>query len=403
MKPGYSKNGRFAVLSGKLIFVVTQLLMLSPGFYAQTIAIDSTSAEAHAIDIKYAGIGMKIGSTESYGIKINRTGYHGIDVSDAQGYGIRVNRSNRDGIIVDRSFGNGITVSHSEDHGINILDSDLHGINVSTTLGDGIRIHNSAAHGINVRWVVHDAIYVHDALGWSMNIQGRKSANPAMPSDHIAMIRNRATGGGPDVLALKVEPGNPNFTCNFITFFDGFNKALGAIEGNGSGGISYSSGGADFAEYLPVESEKDSFQAGDIVGIHDGKISYETKKAAQVMVITDRPIMVGNRPDNADGFQKVSFIGQVPVKVTGKVMAGDWICASGNNDGIGIALNSKEISVEYRIVGRSWETNLETGIKKVNVVVGLDQSESLKVIIENQQREIDEINALIKELVLLKK
>lgn len=118
-------------------------------------------------------------------------------------------------------------------------------------------------------------------------------------------------------------------------------------------------------------------EAGDIVGVYDGKVSHNTRGATQLMVITDRPAVLGNQiEEDSDLYEKVSFVGQVGVRVRGAVRSGDWIVASDLEDGTGMAVSQDEITPAHRIVGRAWENNHDPGIKRVNTVVGLDHSEA---------------------------
>ena len=45
----------------------------------------------------------------------------------------------------------------------------------------------------------------------------------------------------------------------------------------------------------------------------------------------------------------ISFIGQVPVKIIGKVEPGDFVLPSGNNDGTGIAIPRSDITLQQYI------------------------------------------------------
>lgn len=114
------------------------------------------------------------------------------------------------------------------------------------------------------------------------------------------------------------------------------------------------------------------------------------------MAITDRPAVLGNQTDEDSALTgKVSFIGQVPVRVRGVVNLGDWIVPSGEDDGICMAIPSNELRLDHHVVGRAWESSNDPGIKRVNTAVGLDQSEILKHIIESQQSQIDEFRAIL--------
>ena len=221
-----------------------------------------------------------------------------------------------------------------------------------------------------------------------IKIQENKNLS-ATPAGHIAQIYNTSTGDSPDVLALKVGKEDPGSGSNFITFFEGDDGALGRIEGNGSGGISFMSGGADFAEFIPIHLDEEDFSAGDVIGIVDGKISFNTANASKVMVITDTPIVIGNQQEDDDSnFQMVGFIGQVAVRVRGKVNAGDWIVASSLNDGTGIGIGPAEITLDHKIVGQAWESNEDPGVKRINTVIGLDHSQAKDLIIEKVKQEL---------------
>ncbi|MDZ7765197.1 MAG: hypothetical protein U5K00_12340 [Melioribacteraceae bacterium] len=83
----------------------------------------------------------------------------------------------------------------------------------------------------------------------------------------------------------------------------------------------------------------EEISSGDIVGINGGKISKNTSRAEYISVVSTSPIILGNMPikEIETHFEKVAFMGQVPVKVIGIVKTGDYILPSGLNDGVGIA------------------------------------------------------------------
>lgn len=154
------------------------------------------------------------------------------------------------------------------------------------------------------------------------------------------------------------------------------------------GGITYGSKGADYAEWLEKENPNQAIDNGQIVGVKNGKISLDTKDADQVMAISVMPVVIGNMPDTtrqAD-FEKVAFIGQTPVWVIGAVESGDYIIASGNNDGFGIAVSEDELSLEQvpNIVGKSWETS-DKVVNLVNVAVGLKTSDIVSILQKSEE------------------
>ena len=162
---------------------------------------------------------------------------------------------------------------------------------------------------------------------------------------------------------------------------------------------------------------KEKFIASDIVGVKNGRITKNTNDIDQVMVISMKPIVLGNTPDlgREKEFEKVAFMGQVPVRVMGKVNLGDFILPSGGNNGLGIAKNPKDMSpMEYRkIVGVAWtEAQSNIGLNIVNVAVGLNHSATAGVIeaqntkisliekeLDANKESIDKINSALVTLV----
>jgi hypothetical protein len=241
-------------------------------------------------------------------------------------------------------------------------------------------------------------------------------------SDYAAVIENRSAGGplGADVLALKVGDVNPTVANNFITFFGG-NSPVGSIEGflppinllnllpppfnlNVPGLAGQATGnlgflfnfklpkirlnfrGADYAEWLPRLYPEEKLEPGDIVGVSQGHVTRATRDADQLFVISAAPVILGNRPPEelASHFEPVAFLGQTLVKVRGPVAAGDYILASGQDDGIGQARSPADMRPEEyaQIVGRAW-TASAAGSDEVQVVhaaVGLPNGQPWAVL-----------------------
>jgi len=168
------------------------------------------------------------------------------------------------------------------------------------------------------------------------------------------------------------------------------------------------SGGADFAECLPRLRVDEAIKEGDIVGVFAGKITKVTEGSHHVTAITGRSVVVGNAPhaECEHFYDKVAFIGQVPVKVRGAVRAGDYIIPSGLNDGTGIAISPDLMKADQyaQVVGRAWESRGEEGIKAVNTAIGLASSspgETLISLLRTQQEEIAALKAEIRKLAVL--
>ena len=162
-------------------------------------------------------------------------------------------------------------------------------------------------------------------------------------------------------------------------------------------GVTYQSGSADYAEWLERNNPNEKISAGDIVGVNGGKISKYTTNAQQYMVISTKPAILGNMPmTGKEGlYEKVAFMGQIPVKVRGIVLSGDYILPSGFNDGIGRAVSSDNLTAEeYReIVGVAWSSSLlNEGISIINMAIGLNANDVSKLVVqlENKYNALEE-------------
>jgi hypothetical protein len=160
-------------------------------------------------------------------------------------------------------------------------------------------------------------------------------------------------------------------------------------------GISYSSGAGDYAEWLQRAPGVKPFDFGEIVGVNGGKVSLDTKNAQHFMVVSRQPIVLGNAPQEKfkKDFEKIAFMGQVPVKVAGKVEVGDYIIPSGNNDGFGIAVNPKAMKIGdfAKIVGVAWQSAKEHPFNLVNVAVGLSNNDLVP--------KVDEISTKVDNII----
>lgn len=144
-------------------------------------------------------------------------------------------------------------------------------------------------------------------------------------------------------------------------------------------GVAYQTGKGDYAEYLLRDtSERDLFP-GEIVGIRNGQVSLKTNGADHFRVVSTAPAVIGNMPQEKDEiyFEKIAFMGQVPVRVTGAVKVGDYILPTGNHDGLAVAVDPALMKVEdyRRIVGVAWEEAPFALVNIVNVAVGINSND----------------------------
>jgi hypothetical protein len=152
---------------------------------------------------------------------------------------------------------------------------------------------------------------------------------------------------------------------------------------------------------LEKEDPNEEFYIGDIVGVRNGKISRNTDNAEQLLSISFAPIMLGNMPPDsaAHNFEKVGFMGQVPMKIRGGVSSGDYIIPSGKHDGEGIAIAPEDLTIDMisKVVGRSWSTSDYEGISVINAVIGVKSYEIVEVVKKEQER-LNDLEAMVKEL-----
>lgn len=163
-------------------------------------------------------------------------------------------------------------------------------------------------------------------------------------------------------------------------------------------GVEYASGAGDYAEWLERDAKSRDLQFGEIIGVKGGIVSLNTQDVDHVMVVSSRPIVLGNapQPGKEQNYEKVAFMGQVPVRVMGKVEVGDYILASGNNDGMGIAKRPSEVSAaEYQnVVGVAWESATDKPLNVVKIGVGLNKND-LAPKVEEASQKIDNIIAYL--------
>jgi len=166
-------------------------------------------------------------------------------------------------------------------------------------------------------------------------------------------------------------------------------------------GVSYQSGGADYAEWLERADPGESFSPGDVVGVHGGRISRRTEGAQHVLAISSRPIVLGNMPEEGREhlYERVGFLGQVPVKVAGPVQVGDVVVPSGAQDGLARAWRADEVPGEMlgQVIGVAWENDPDNVVGLVNVAVGMDQRPlaervvALERDLETLRRDVDQL------------
>lgn len=173
-------------------------------------------------------------------------------------------------------------------------------------------------------------------------------------------------------------------------------------------GVTYQSGSGDYAEWLLKLNPDEKFLPGDIVGVKGGSITKSTGNADHFLVISRKPIVLGNMPKEGEeaDYEKVAFMGQVPVKVFGNVQPGDYIIPDGNNNGAGIAVSPDDMKADqyHKIVGIAWSASESLQYGYVNVAVGLNANDVAKLGIKQEQKieELEkEINSLQEQMNMM--
>ncbi|MCB1127519.1 MAG: hypothetical protein KDM81_13585, partial [Verrucomicrobiae bacterium] len=165
-------------------------------------------------------------------------------------------------------------------------------------------------------------------------------------------------------------------------------------------GVTYESGSGDYAEWLPRLNASEELSFGDIVGVHGGRIARDTTDADQLLVVSYKPIVLGNMPPvtHREQHEMVAFMGQVPVKVEGVVRRGDFILASGHGDGRGraVAPASLQPADLKHCVGVAWDESAFPGNKLIRVAIGL-QPRILSQMVHEQHSRVETLKEELAE------
>jgi hypothetical protein len=166
-------------------------------------------------------------------------------------------------------------------------------------------------------------------------------------------------------------------------------------------GVAYESTSGDYAEWLEKMNPSEQFSFGDIVGVTGGKISKTFTDPDTYMVISKSPIVLGNMPPRGKEvlYEKVAFMGQVPVKVRGQVNIGDYIISSTLGDGFGIGIHADQMQLDdfKRIVGVAWSES-GAGPAIVNVAVGINSNDAVGKI-RQQDEELTAVKNQLNDVV----
>ncbi len=158
-------------------------------------------------------------------------------------------------------------------------------------------------------------------------------------------------------------------------------------------GVAYQSGSGDYAEWLIKQDAEEELQYGEVVGVIGGTISRTFTEADKFMVVSAAPAVVGAMPPTEKQealYEKIAFIGQVPVKVRGVVAIGDYVLPSGEGDGLAIAVGKQEMrALDYgRIIGVAWQASdpekRGEAYQMITCAVGINQNDMAGMIEQMQ-------------------
>ncbi len=143
----------------------------------------------------------------------------------------------------------------------------------------------------------------------------------------VAMINNTSTSADADGLVVKLGfTGTGSTTNSFVTFLDGNGAINGLIRSTGANGVAYQTSGiADFGEYM--KSEAGNIPVGTVVCHGTSGVKPCANGNNIAGVVSDSTAFLGGI--QTPGSVVVGFVGQVYVKATGQIKAGDPVTALG--------------------------------------------------------------------------
>jgi hypothetical protein len=169
---------------------------------------------------------------------------------------------------------------------------------------------------------------------------------------------------------------------HFVTFVNSSDSSTTANALRTDGGISYNpstnvlstiASQANYADLAERYEADQPMEAGDVVKIGGDKEITKTTEALDTQVfgvISTSPAYRMNADAGVDATHPyVSLAGRVPCKVIGAVRKGDRLVSS-DQPGVAQVVNTLDDTSVYAVIGRSLESNADTQIKSIEIVVG---------------------------------
>lgn len=247
---------------------------------------------------------------------------------------------------------------------------------ISAWTNDGIAVRAVADSGtaLSAHSNSGDAGYFNGRL----HVRREVSGNSTTPDENVVFFENTSTTNQADLMALKINVATPGAQNNYIQFLDSDNNGSGRIEGNGSGGVTYESTGADFAEMLPAQV---GLAPTEVLVIGpDGRLERSTEpyQSSVVGVYSSAPGFVGGAAsqDEAEDVTAeeedvpLAIVGVVPVKASaenGVIQPGDLLVTSSTP---GHAMKTDGDPPQGTVIGKALEgLDSDTGVIKMLVML----------------------------------
>ncbi|MFH1632004.1 MAG: hypothetical protein ABIA47_03250 [bacterium] len=376
-------------------------LVIAQGTYAWSHQYGNTTGTAFSVSglaTTTGGIASFTGSTLTTGFGLNvstssasfsntSTGLVNFSSSNASSTG-RVLYINNDGtgsaVLINQDGDTGSTVNDVAGGALHISNTgnDDYGLTIYTNNGATVNqplayfFADNAAFDQPVVTIANEST----AAGSSAFHVEQKAAGTIDPAINIeanvvgyAMIMVNDAGGGigaDNRQGLAIQGclyTNPTGACNLVELRDGNGTVIGAIEGNGAGGVTNASAGSDYAELFP--GNYSDFAAGDVISLDaSGNAVIASVALDMIGAFSVAPNTLGNWVDDWQDtgvYVPVALLGQVPVNVNdegGAIAVGDYVTLSSTP---GVA--RKATGVGY-VLGRALESHA-SGADTIKVLI----------------------------------
>ena len=199
--------------------------------------------------------------------------------------------------------------------------------------------------------------------------------NDSQSANSSALIENASASPDADGLAMKLGfTGSGSISNYFATFLNGLGHIQGKIQSNGSNGVSYTTTGADFAEYFPITNvksyvRKDIPNGSLICQYQDGAVGpCDEENDHLIGVVSSRAGFVGSSDkENDSHYILVGLVGQIRLNISeenGPIKQGDPLTSSKT------AGKAAKANKPGRIIGFSQDTpTMYNGQKGVETTI----------------------------------